>query len=193
MVNSRVNIHRIINYLVIAGVMAMVLFPSVRTSVMSTLQRGLLGTGLMDAEPEITEPLGTVDRSLALETWDGTPLNSATTVGKPIFLHFWASWCPPCVAELPDVHRLIRAMPEEEVVFLLVTTEDDIDREKQFLRKNDYTDLPVYRIAGALPASLSHRVIPTTYVISPSGKIVYRHEGLAQYNHEAFKEFLRSL
>lgn len=192
MVKSRINIHQIINALFIAGVAVLLISSSVRSTVVSTLQGWLLQTGLMDAEATLSGGLGSVDRPLPLVALDGTPLDTSTLVGKPVFLHIWASWCPPCIAELPDIQQLVRAVSSEEVAFLLVTVDKDVSKAQRFLQKNQYTDLPVYYPTERLPTDIQYNVIPTTYVIAPSGRIVYKHEGLAQYNHEEFKRFLQA-
>lgn len=193
MVKSRINIHQIINALFVAGVAVLLISSSVRSTVVSTLQGWLLQTGLMDAEATSSGGLGSVDRPLPLVALDGTPLDTSTLAGKPVFLHIWASWCPPCIAELPDIQQLVRAVSSEEVAFLLVTVDKDVSKAQRFLQKNQYTDLPVYYPTERLPTDIQYNVIPTTYVIAPSGRIVYKHEGLAQYNHEEFKRFLQTI
>ena len=189
MVKFRWKFNQIINVLLMVGVAVLLLSSSIRTSVASTLQEWLLKTGLLNAEAIPADALGTIDRQFALESLDGTPLDAAKLNGKPIFLHVWASWCPPCIAELPDIQRLVQSVSPEEVAFLLVTVDKNTDKARQFLQKNHYS-LPVYRLTEELPSGIQYNVIPTTYVIAPSGKIIYKHEGLAQYNHEDFKEFL---
>ena len=189
MVKFRVKFNQIVNALLIVGVGVLLLSSSIRTSVASTLQGWLLKTGLLNADATQTESLGTLDRQFTLEHLDGTPLDASSLEGKPIFLHIWASWCPPCIAELPDIQRLVQSVSPEEVAFLLVSVDKNAYQARQFLQKNGYT-LPVYRFTETLSAGIQYNVIPTTYIIAPSGKIIYKHEGLAQYNHEEFKDFL---
>lgn len=189
MVKFRVKFNQIINVFLIVGIGVLLFSSSIRTSVASTLQGWLLKTGLLDAEAIPAEALGTLDRRFTLEHLDGTPLDASILEGKPIFLHIWASWCPPCIAELPDIQRLVQSVSPEEVAFLLVSVDKNAHQARQFLQKNQYT-LPVYRFTETLPAGIQYNVIPTTYIIASSGKIIYKHEGLAQYNHEEFKQFL---
>ena len=189
MVKFQPTFNQLINVLLLIGAVVLLLSSGIRTSVASTLQSWLLKTGLMDAEATITDALGAVDEPFSLEHLDGTPLDTTSLHGKPIFLHVWASWCPPCIAELPDIQRLVRSVSPEEVAFLLVSVDKDVSRAQQFLAEHQYT-LPVYRLTEEFPNGIEYNVIPTTYVIAPSGKILYKHEGLAQYNHEEFKKFL---
>ena len=189
MVKFQPKFNQFINVLLLVGVVVLLLSSSVRTTVASTLQSWLLKTGLMDADATASDALGTVGEPFALEHLDGTPLDSASLKGKPVFLHIWATWCPPCIAELPDIQRLVQSVSPEEVTFLLVSVDKDVSKVRAFLAKRGYT-LPVYRLTEEFPSGIQYNVIPTTYVIAPSGQIIYKHEGLAQYNHDDFKKFL---
>ena len=189
MVRFQPKFNQLINVLLLIGVVVLLVSSSVRTSVTSTLQSWLLHTGLLNAEAAATNGLGTVHEPWALEGLDGTPLDSASLEGKLIFLHVWATWCPPCIAELPDLQQLVQSISPEEVTFLLVSVDREVSEVKQFLEKHQYS-LPVYRLTETLPSGIQYNVIPTTFVIDSSGQIIYQHEGLAQYNHDAFKEFL---
>ena len=189
MVKFQPKLNQLINVLLLIGAVVLLLSSGIRTSAASTLQSWLLKTGLMNAEAAVSNDLGTVVEPFALQRLDGTPLDPALLDGRPIFLHVWASWCPPCIAELPDIQQLIQSVPPEEVAFLLVSVDKDANKVRQFLAEHQYS-LPVYRLTEEFPPGIQYNVIPTTYVIAPSGKILYKHEGLAQYNHEEFKEFL---
>ena len=189
MVRFQRKFNQLINVLLLIGVVVLLFSSSLRTSAASTLQNWLLKTGLLDAEVTKYEGLGVVNEPWALAQLDGTPLDSAALEGKLIFLHVWATWCPPCIAELPDIQQLVQSVSSEDVTFLLVSVDKEGGTVQQFLEENQYT-LPVYRLSEKLPSSVQYNVIPTTFVIDPSGQIIYKHEGLAQYNHEEFKQFL---
>ena len=108
-----------------------------------------------------------------------------------IFLNFWATWCPPCIAELPEIESLYNKFGEK-VVFLLITNEDP-DIVNAFLQKHSY-DLPVYYSAAAPPSIFSGRAIPSTYIISGDGRIVTKKTGAANWDSritaKIFKELL---
>lgn len=189
MVQFRRRFNQFINVLLIVVAVVLLISSDIRTSVASTLQSWVLHTGLLDAEATASAELGSIDQPLALAQLDGTPLDSALLIGKPIFLHIWASWCPPCIAELPDIQQLVNSMSPQETTFLLVSVDKDVSKVRQFVSENQYS-LPVYRLTGEFPPELEYNSIPTTYIIAPSGQILYKHEGLAQYNHDDFKQFL---
>lgn len=102
--------------------------------------------------------------------------------GKPVVLNFWASWCPPCRAEMPDFQKLYDSY-KDKVSFIFVNATDG-DREtkaiaKGFLQKTGYT-FPVYfdtKNEGAIAYSVQY--LPTTLVLKPDGTIYGKVQGQA--------------
>lgn len=110
--------------------------------------------------------------------------------GKVLFLNFWATWCPPCVAELPEIQRAYDKHGDR-VTFVLLTDQDPGVVEA-FMAKHGY-DLPVYYVATAVPEIFAHRGIPTTYIISKEGKIVSSKTGAANWDSKATDMMFESL
>ncbi len=100
--------------------------------------------------------------------------------GKIIFLNFWATWCPPCKAELPYIEELYQeysAQEDPEVVFLGVTfpghrNEQDVDGIKAFLDENGYSFPVLMNEDASLAASYYITAFPTTFLISPEGNLL---------------------
>ncbi len=115
-------------------------------------------------------------------------LNNAN--GKVVFINIWASWCPPCVAEMPDLQDLYNDY-NEQIVFLFIARDRKAD-VSNFLEKNQY-DLPVYYEIGAGPAQLSSNSLPTTYILDHQGKIIVSKTGVAAWNSMATRELLDGL
>lgn len=162
------------------------------TTVLGTLQRGLLWTGLFD--PEITRLADppAADYRLRLRTLDGERHSLAELRGKTVFLNFWASWCPPCVAEMPGIAALHERLGDE-VAFVLVNMDADPAAARQFLERHGYQDLPVYRPVGSIPDAYVVSTIPSSYVLSPEGRIVVEHTGLGHFDTAHFRRLLRGL
>ncbi|MCL1848116.1 MAG: TlpA family protein disulfide reductase [Clostridiales bacterium] len=106
---------------------------------------------------------------------EGKPVKLHDFLGAPVVLNFWASWCPPCVAELPDFDTVWQSS-QEEITFLMVNVTDG-RRETQdtadaFLRENAYC-FPVY-YDHDLHASELYGVyaIPMTFFIDSQGYLV---------------------
>ncbi|MDZ7608876.1 MAG: TlpA disulfide reductase family protein [Cyclobacteriaceae bacterium] len=112
--------------------------------------------------------------------------------GKVIFMNIWATWCPPCIAEMPDIHDLYQEMKNEDIVFVMLSVDDDLQKAIRFVDKKGF-EFPVYQLAGPMPMAFESSAIPTTFVISPEGKIVVKKSGMAKYNSKKFREYLLEL
>lgn len=112
---------------------------------------------------------------------DGNSVKLSDFRGKPVVLNFWATWCPPCKAELPDFDEAA-ATYGDKVHFLMVNLtdggRDTVDGVKAFVAENGYT-FPVY-FDTTYSAANAYRVysIPTTYLINADGEIIGRKEGM---------------
>ena len=98
--------------------------------------------------------------------------------GKVIVINFWATWCPPCIAEMPSLHKLYEAY-NKDVIFLFITS-DKFDLVSKFKKDKDYL-FPVYQPASPAPSVLKTRSIPRTLIINTQGKIVVDKYGAANW------------
>jgi len=109
---------------------------------------------------------------------DGKPVTLAGSKGKVILLNFWATWCGPCRAEIPDLVELQNKYKEHLQILGLVVDDDDQDAIKDFADKfgiNYPVALATIDIRlqyGGIPA------LPTSFVLDSEGRIVQKHEGL---------------
>ena len=118
--------------------------------------------------------------------WNLSSLNSGNTnlsgsEGKVTLISFWATWCAPCIAELPYLEKLYDNY-KDKVDFYFVSDEESAILQN-FLKKKEY-DIPVYIPLESSPALLEIRSLPTTFLISKSGEIVIRETGAASWNNE---------
>jgi thiol-disulfide isomerase/thioredoxin len=132
-----------------------------------------------------------MDYNWRLRGLDGNELDIRKTKGRIIFLNFWATWCPPCVAEMPSIQRLYDQIKNEEINFMVVSEEDRAKVDK-FVKERGFT-FPVYTVIGEKPRVFQTRGIPTTFIISRDGQIVFRHVGAAKWDHESSIDFLKGL
>ena len=164
------------------------------TEVIGTLQRGILATGIFRPDVSVDESeFVKAEFNMPLITIDGNRTNLREFEGKTIFLNFWATWCPPCIAEMPNIQKLYDDFEDsEDIVFVMLSLDEDQDKARAFLDRKNFT-IPVYFLAGRQPGVYNSTVVPTTYVISPEGYIVTEKRGMANYNTTSFREFLLSL
>lgn len=154
------------------------------------IQRALLYTGLMNASPSESYN-GKTDYQWKLETFEEeAEIDFASFKGKKIFLNVWASWCPPCIAEMSSIEALYSNFKDDEnVIFIMLNVDEDKSKAEKFLKRKEFT-FPVYRRKSTTPSVFYSNSIPTTYVINEKGEIIFKHQGLANYNSESFINML---
>ena len=141
------------------------------------------------AVPERTQQI-LEDFDFELVNSEGKAVNLADYKGKVIFINFWATWCPPCVAEMPDLQLLFNAYGEK-VTFLFIARDKE-EKVSNFLRKKNY-NLPVYFESGFTPKALYTAALPTTFIIDKKGSIILAESGSADWNAESVHELLDGL
>ena len=180
---------------------AVVMTTDLRLPVLSTLQRGLLATGLWHAAPP-TAPAALPVRfaslradypyPLPLYTLDGRPANLRQFRGKAVLVNLWASWCPPCLAEMPGLQALYQKTDTAKVAFVLISLDENPTKARALLKREGYT-LPVFFPAAPLPAPFDSPSIPSTVILTPTGRLADRHDGMADYGTPAFRAALEKL
>lgn len=101
--------------------------------------------------------------------------------GKVVFINFWATWCPPCVEEMPSINALKKRYKNDpNVVFLMVDVDNNYEKSKKFMEKGGF-DLPVHLPNGEIPSNFLGNAIPTTVILDKSGEMVGRMEGGRDY------------
>ncbi len=107
--------------------------------------------------------------------------------GKMIFINFWATWCPPCIAEMPSMQKLYVDY-QDKIVFLFVTT-DSFEKANAFMVKENLT-LPIYQSVTNPPMEMDSSTIPATYLIDKQGNVILAKIGTANWNSDSFREKL---
>ena len=178
----------------IIGVIAFLYITGLHTTVIGTLQKGLLATGLIKPDiPTVTDTFPDANRDFYMADEDGQVISLAHFDGEVVFMNIWATWCLPCIAEMPSINKLYQQFGESDnVKFVLVSMDDEFDKAKQFMEKRGF-DMPIYHYRTKVPGTYESNVIPTTYVISGDGKLMLEKQGLAKYDTPEFEQFLRDL
>jgi thiol-disulfide isomerase/thioredoxin len=180
----------LIEWVVLISVFGILYITGLHTEVLGQLQRAILTTGIISPSVE-TESEIAADYNLRLKDSEGNILDMSALKGKTIFMNYWATWCPPCIAEMPNINNL-HAEVNDDVEFLMISLDDEPQKAIDFVKKKEYS-FPIYFLASSKPSVYSSNAIPSTYVISPEGKIVVSHSGMAKYNSDSFKKYLLSL
>lgn len=109
---------------------------------------------------------------------------------KPIFVNVWATWCPPCIAELPGIAEIQEEFGND-VHFILVTNEDQ-NTVNKFIEKNNYQNLNIY-FSGRLPHDFETSSIPATFILDKNQKIIVNKKGAARWNSSSTKDLLTKI
>lgn len=174
------------------GIIATLYLTGLHTEVIGKLQSALLYTGLIQADTEELSSAQAARYDLPLLSLDGAESTLEQHAGKTIFLNFWATWCPPCIAEMPNIQKLYESRDPDKVAFVMVSLDEKTETARSFIMRKEFT-FPVYMLNGPKPPVYTTQVVPTTYVISPDGEIVLKHEGMANYNTDSFHTYLDKL
>lgn len=165
------------------------------TEVIGRMQQVLLWTGIMQPEMQAPEQVSTqADYQYQLVSLDGVRMvNLSDLQGKVVFMNYWATWCPPCVAEMPNIQSLYDKMKSnDDIQFVMVNLDESREKAEKFIKDKGFT-FPIYRPASATPKVFQSSTIPTTFVISRDGKIVSTHKGMAKYDTQKFRSYLKKL
>jgi len=117
---------------------------------------------------------------------DGRHVDLSSLAGKVVVLNFWATWCPPCIREMPSLQSFYNQYQgSPEVEFLVIEVDNKPDLARAFVEKNNFT-FPVYSPAGMIPEAFLEQSIPTTVILNKKGEIAYRHEGMSDFMAQDF-------
>jgi peroxiredoxin len=115
--------------------------------------------------------------SFNLTTENGRKISTGDFGGKLLVLNFWATWCPPCIEEMPSLSDFATQMSKQGVVVLGVSVDKNESAYKSFLQRNRLA-FQVARDPGAdIPAEYGSFKWPETYVINREGKVVQKYVG----------------
>ncbi len=206
--NNKFSLKKMPGWAVMLIIFGILYLTGLHTEAIGQVQRLMLVTGIKNAD--VPETLQNPDATAVVEAavaansemagsgfkmvnLQGKQVSFESLKGKVVFMNIWATWCPPCIAEMPNIQKLYDKVGSDKIAFVMLSVDEGgMDKVKKFIDKKGYT-FPVYMPAGQLPQEFYSNSIPTTYIISPEGKIVAKQEGMADYNTKEVQEFLQGM
>lgn len=162
------------------------IFPATRTPLIVFIKRAtLLGPSV--SEKDNYGKLSSSDLQWTLINNDNQIVKLSDLSDKPVFINLWATWCAPCIAEMPSIEKLYIDY-KDDVYFVLVTYEDK-SLVDAFLKKQNFK-FPVYRNQTKEPELLQSKTIPATFIINTKGEIIVSEKGTSNWNSKSVRELL---
>ncbi|HTU13218.1 MAG TPA: TlpA disulfide reductase family protein [Allosphingosinicella sp.] len=163
---------------------------------------GASGNGSANAAAHAQYPTGRLDRShagtpapgLAFEGPDGRPTRLAAFRGRPLLVNLWATWCGPCIVEMPALDALALRSPDGQGLQVLAVSQDMEGRQKvtDFFAARSFQRLqPFLDSEMGLMTALGLDTLPTTILYDSQGREVWRMVGMADWQGDRVAGLLR--
>ena len=118
--------------------------------------------------------------SIHLKNLNNSPIDLGQYQGKTVFINFWATWCKPCLEEMPSIQAAMNKLKNENIVFLFASDESP-DQIENFKTNYNY-NFNYVKVENL--EELSIMALPTTYIISPRGKLVFSEMGYRKWDNK---------
>lgn len=139
-------------------------------------------------EPPIPAP------GFTLKDPDGRSVSLADFRGKFVLLNYWATWCPPCVQEMPSLQGLAKRFKGRPLVVLGISLDaEGAAKVKPFLKKLGITFPIALDPASRVSAAYGARELPATFLIDPQGRVVMAAKGARDWNSRQIAGYLEEV
>ncbi|MGH4052192.1 MAG: TlpA family protein disulfide reductase [Clostridium sp.] len=147
----------------------------------------------MIKEPSVIKPnvIKTKAPDFKLKDLDGKELTLSDLKGKKVFLNFWATWCPPCKSEMPEIQKLYEETKDTDLVIVAVDIGEPLSEVKSFTSENKYTFKVLLDSDQSVAAKYEISSIPTSYFIDEDGNIISKFIGAM--NIDKMKSYIKNL
>ncbi len=162
-------------------------------SIIILLIMAMVASAAPPAPWEIDEIIGMSAPDFTLKSVSGEDTSLSSFRGKVVVLNFWATWCPPCVKEMPSLNKLYKNYKEQGIIVIAASTDNSIAKINKFLKRN-----PVDFIVVSDPDYRTSRdfkvfSLPTSFLIDKDGKIVKKYLGEIDWMDQSVVEEIKKL
>ena len=176
------------NNILFLVVIALLLIPQTRQPIQIFIHKGLALFSPSVINKDKSKVL--TNYNWRLQDLNNKAINLNQFKGQVVFVNLWATWCPPCIAEMPSIQELYNDY-KNDVVFLIVSDENT-EIIKRFLKKHDY-NFKIHQSLSESPDMLITRSIPRTFLIDKKGNIIIDKSGAANWNSDKVRETIDNL
>ena len=177
--------------LLFAVVITLMVIPQTRQPIQVFLQKGIA----MIVKPSIVD----VSERLRLSSYDWklqeiskNTFDFTEVEGKVVVINFWATWCPPCIAEMPSLDELHQKYVSNDAIVFLFVSNEETNIISNFIKEKGYS-FSAYKSLNTPPQEFNVNSIPRTFIISKTGEIVIDKTGAADWNSNTVLETLDDL
>ena len=123
----------------------------------------------------------------------GKQLSLRDLRGKVVFLNFWATWCPPCIEEMPAMERLHQELQKDGLVILAVNFQESAERVKEFFAKHNFTFTALLDRDGKVSELYQAWALPVSVIINKRGELAARAMGSKDWHSAEARQFFKQL
>jgi peroxiredoxin len=153
---------------------------------------GLLVFVIYDSIHEKIVQIGDTAPEFTITTDIGRTVSRDNFGGKLLVLNFWATWCPPCVQEMPSLEQFSRDLSKEGVVVLGISVDKDPNAYRSFLERANVSFLTARDPEHKINADYGTFQYPETYVINTQGRVVQKFIGAEMWTDPRITQMIRS-
>jgi len=170
-------------------IIILLIVPTTRVQIQIVVHKGL--SYIMPLNPIEKENQVTINyNDWILRSQNEADLKASTLENQVVLINFWATWCPPCIAEMPELNQLYNDY-NQKMKFLFITN-DNFERVKKFLTNNDY-NFEAHQSVNQTPNYLKTSTIPRTLIIDKNGKVIVDKTGALNWNSKKSRKLLDQL
>jgi peroxiredoxin len=140
-----------------------------------------------------TPALGEAVPDFTLRNDDGGTVSLADFRGKVVVLNFWATWCGPCIEEMPSLKQFAEKYADQGVQVIGVSEDTDADAYREFIAKHEINFLTLRNPARTVSAQYGTFRLPETYIISRDGKLLNKIIGPTDWSSPQMYSYFDSL
>lgn len=134
------------------------------------------------------ETIRAIDR-IKLTDLNGQAINVEEHQGKTIFINFWATWCKPCIQEMPFIEEAQRTFQNENILFLLASSESAEEIE-EFISNHNYS-FKYVRIENS--EEMNVQALPTTFIFNRQGDLVFSETGFREWSEKQNIDLIKKI